>query len=253
MKTRVMVSLTILGLLTAARLAAAGDVTPAPLVGFSRDIRPILSDKCFACHGPDRNKRKAKLRLDTREGATADRGGYAAVIPGDPEQSELIARINAEDDDSVMPPRKHPKQLAGREKELLERWVRQGAGYEGHWAYIRPVRPPLPAVGNVLWPRGAIDRFVLAGLEGQGLRPAPEAERATLIRRVSLDLTGLPPTPAEVAAFVADRSASAYETVVDRLLCLSPGVRRAAGPVPVGLTSARCADSHWVPQVDDLQ
>ncbi len=249
MKTRSLVLLAILSVFEAPRLADAGDGAPASAVGFNRDIRPILSDKCFACHGPDQNKRKANLRLDTREGATADRGGYAAVVPGNPEESELIARINAEDDDSVMPPRGHPKTLEGREKELLERWVRQGAGYEGHWAYVRPVRPPLPAVRDSSWPRQAIDVFVLAGLEGQGLTPTPEAPRATLIRRLSLDLTGLPPTPAEVASFEADRSEPAYEKLVDRLLASPEFGERWARP---WLDLARYADSHGF-QRDDLR
>jgi hypothetical protein len=249
MKTHLLVSLAILSLVTASQPGAEGDEEPARPVGFNRDIRPILSDKCFACHGPDQNKRKADLRLDTREGATADRGGYAAVVPGDLEESELIARINAENDDSAMPPRGHPKRLTRREKELLERWVRQGAGYEGHWAYGRPVRPRLPVVHNVSWPRTAIDVFVLAALEGQGLAPTPEAQRATLIRRLSLDLTGLPPTPAEVASFETDQSASAYEKLVDRLLASPEFGERWARP---WLDLARYADSHGF-QRDDLR
>ena len=148
-----------------------------------------------------------------------------------------------------MPPRRHPKRLTRPEKELLERWVRQGAGYEGHWAYVRPVRPRLPVVRDASWPRTAIDVFVLAGLEGQGLTPTPEAQRATLIRRLSLDLTGLPPTPAEVASFEADRSASAYEKVVDRLLASPEFGERWARP---WLDLARYADSHGF-QRDDLR
>ncbi len=249
MKTHVLAWLAILSQFTAPQRGAAGDREPARPVGFNHDIRPILSDKCFACHGPDQNKRKADLRLDTRKGAMADRGGYAAVVPGDLENSELIARINAEDDDSVMPPRGHPKPLTRPEKELLEHWVQQGAGYEDHWAYIRPVRPRLPEVRNRSWPRTAIDAFVLAALEGQGLTPSPEAQRATLIRRLSLDLTGLPPTPAEVASFEGDHSALAYEKLVDRLLASPEFGERWARP---WLDLARYADSHGF-QRDDLR
>jgi hypothetical protein len=190
----------------------------ANTIDFNRDIRPILSNNCFQCHGPDENKRKADLRLDTAAGPFADRGGYAAVVRHKPGASELIKRIGSQERDKVMPPPKTGKKLSAREIDLLTRWVQQGAPYARHWAYVKPVRPPLPRVRDTLWPRNPIDHFVLARLEAEGLKPTPEADRYALIRRLALDLTGLPPTPQEVDAFVSDRSADAYEKLVDRLL-----------------------------------
>ena len=188
-------------------------------IDFQRDIRPILSDKCFACHGPDAANLKIKLRLDSEAAALAElRAGKRAVVPSHPEQSELIRRSNAKDEAARMPPVESGRKLTEQEIGLLTEWIRQGARFEQHWSFVPPVRPPLPKINDTAWPKNAIDAFVLARLEAEGLSPAPEADRATLIRRVSLDLTGLPPTPKEVDDFIADKSPNAYEKVVDRLL-----------------------------------
>ena len=188
-------------------------------IDFSRDIKPILSDKCFACHGPDATAKKIKLRLDSESAALAElRAGKHAIVPDHPEQSELVRRITAKDEAMRMPPADSGRNLTEREIELLTEWIRQGARFQQHWSFVAPVRSPLPAVKNTNWPKNAIDTFVLARLEAEGLQPAPEADRAVLIRRVTLDLTGLPPTPKEVDAFLADKSPNAYEKVVDRLL-----------------------------------
>jgi hypothetical protein len=183
-------------------------------VSFNRDIRPILSDNCFACHGPDISTRKAKLRLDQRE--VAIKAG--AIVPGKADQSEMIRRIFAEDEKERMPPKKAKKTLTSKQTELLKKWVEQGAVYQGHWAFIPPVRPELPAVKNDKWVKNPIDRFILGRLEQEGLQPSPEADRRTLARRLSFDLTGLPPEPAVVDKFVNDRSDQAYEKCVDALL-----------------------------------
>lgn len=199
-------------------IASVSAGVAAETVDFSRDIRPILATKCYACHGPDEDKRKADLRLDTRAGATRDLGGYAAVVPGKPEASELWKRVVSTDKDEVMPPPASPKQLAAKERELFRRWISEGAEYREHWSFL-PVRavkpPPLRGASGL---RNGIDAFIRRELEKRGIAPAPEAERSVLIRRLSLDLIGLPPTPEEVAEFVADQDAGAYERVVDRLL-----------------------------------
>lgn len=188
-------------------------------IDFNRDIRPILSDKCLACHGPDAPNKRIKLRLDSEASALADLGrGRRAIVPGHPEQSELVRRITASDDGMRMPPVDSGRSLTGREIELLQAWIKQGAPWQQHWSFIPPRRSELPRVKNQDWPRNGIDYFVLERLEHEGLTPAPEADRATLVRRVSLDLTGLPPTPAEVDAFLSDQSPNAYEKLVDRLL-----------------------------------
>src|SRR5262249_13587051 len=197
--------------------ALAGDASPP--VDFQRDVRPVLSDACFRCHGPDREARQADLPLDLREGgAFDDRDESRVIVPGRPGESELYRRITAPEPGRRMPPAKHPRRLNQEEVALLRRWIEQGAPWQVHWSFVPPRRPALPPVQCVSWPRNAIDFFVLARLEKEGLRPAPEADRATLIRRVTLDLTGLPPAPGEVDAFVADRAPDAYERVVDRLL-----------------------------------
>jgi hypothetical protein len=200
---------------------AAGDGPEAkvrPKLDFNRDIRPILSDHCFACHGPDPKARKAGLRLDRKVDALRDREGHAAIVPGDVEASDLAFRIEAEDNEVRMPPPESREPLTAAQAETLKRWIAQGAPWKEHWAFLPPERPPLPEVRDPSWPSGPIDRFILARLEAEGLRPMPEADRATLIRRATLDLTGLPPTPAEVDAFLADRAPDAFEKVVDRLL-----------------------------------
>src|SRR5687768_8694278 len=202
--------------------AVASSVHAAPAPDFNRDIRPILSDKCFRCHGPDEQERKGGehgLRLDLAKGALEDLGGGAfAIVPGKPEKSELIARITSSDEEEIMPPRKTGKSLTKTEIELLRTWIASGGSYAPHWSYEPPRQAPLPVVRNKSWPRTPIDRFVLARLEQEALRPQSEADRATLARRVALDLTGLPPTMDEVEAFLKDRSANAYERYVDAQL-----------------------------------
>jgi hypothetical protein len=198
-------------------LAIADPGTPAE-ISFNRDIRPILSENCFACHGPDKKAREADRRLDTREGAIAENEGVRAIVPGDPGKSELLARITSHDRDEVMPPPKTERRISEKQVATLKRWIEQGAPWESHWSLIPPKRPALPAVANTGWARNDIDRFVLARLEQEKLTPSKEADPTTLIRRVTFDLTGLPPTPAEVDAFLADRAPDAYERLVDRLL-----------------------------------
>lgn len=190
-------------------------------VNFARDIQPILADKCYACHGPDGNARKADLRLDVLDpklGPFAERDGYSIVKPGSLDDSVLVMRITSDDDEVRMPPPASNRHLSDKQRDLLKRWIEQGAKWGKHWSFEAPVRPKLPALKGGTWQRNAIDAFILARLETEGLKPSEEAPRAALIRRVTLDLTGLPPTPAEVDAFVADPSSDAYEKVVDRLL-----------------------------------
>jgi hypothetical protein len=208
------------GVLCLVSSRAQADGTPsAKGLDFNRDIRPILSDNCYACHGPDDRARKARLRLDTPAGAFAKlRAGGYAIVPGKSGASELVVRVTAEDPAEQMPPPKSGKKLTPAQIDLLRRWIEQGAKWSEHWAFVSPRRAPLPPVKDTAWPRNAIDHFVLARLEQEGLRPSPEADRATLLRRLSLDLTGLPLTPAELDAFLADPSPGAYERVVDRLL-----------------------------------
>jgi len=190
-------------------------------IDFNRDIRRILSDNCFKCHGPDDKERKGGkkgLRLDTPEDAQVDLGGYRAIVPGQPDKSELVKRITTNDADDQMPPTDSGKKLTQAEIVLLQNWIKQGAPYSRHWSYIKPTRPALPRVKKTSWPKNEIDFFILDRLEREGLAPAPEAERSALIRRVALDLTGLPPTLAEVDQFMNDRQPGAYERCVDRLL-----------------------------------
>jgi hypothetical protein len=210
-------------------------------VDFSRDIRPILSDHCFQCHGPDESKREGGLRLDSLEELKADRGGYAVVVPGDPESSVLLARITHADPSERMPPVGSERDLAKQQIKLLQDWVRQGADWQQHWSFIPPVRPDRPAVKMTDWPRNPIDWFVLMRLEGEGLKPSARADKETLVRRVTFDLTGLPPTLDEIDAFLADNSPGTYQSLVDRLL-ESPryGERMAMQ----WLDAARYADTH---------
>jgi hypothetical protein len=211
-------------------------------VDFNRDIRPILSDKCWTCHGPDAAPKKIRLRLDSEASARADLGGgVRAIVPGHPEQSELVRRIKAEDRFERMPPAAAARTLSDREIELLQEWIRQGAVWQQHWSFVPPVRPVLPPVNNSSWPHNAIDYFVLAKLEQEGLQPAAEADRATLIRRLSFDLTGLPPTLEEIDDFLKDQSANAYEKVVDRLLATPRFGERMAFK---WMDAARYADSN---------
>ena len=187
-------------------------------LSFNRDIRPILSDKCFFCHGPDREERQADLRLDVREGAVAVDNESAAIIPGKPNESELITRILSNDEFTVMPPEESGKHLTDHEKKLLIRWIEEGAEYRDHWAYVKPTRPSVPAVENKKWVINDIDRFILSDIEGQNLSPSSDADRRTLLRRLYFDLVGLPPSPEEVNEFVGDTSPRAYQKVVERLL-----------------------------------
>ncbi len=183
-------------------------------IKFNRDIRPILSENCFACHGHDKNQRKADLRLDLREVAV-EKG---AIVPGKPTESKLVERIFAEDEDDRMPPVKTHKTLTPAQKEMLKQWIAAGAEYEPFWAYIKPVRSEPPKTKNSHWGKNPIDSFILACLEAKKIQPSPEADKRTLLRRVSLDLIGLPPTTEEMDAFLADKKPGAYERQVDRLL-----------------------------------
>jgi len=192
-------------------------------VSFRRDIRPILADKCFHCHGPDAEQRQAGLRLDVPESATtAAESGDFAIVPGQSAASALMARVTHEDPELRMPPADTGKELSQAEIELVRRWIDEGASFEKHWSLMPILRPPIPSVADRAWPLSPLDHFVLARLELEGIRPSEPADRRTLVRRVTLDLTGLPPTIEEVATFVEDESPQAYEKLVDRLL-KSPG------------------------------
>jgi len=218
-------------------------------VRYGRDVRPILSDRCFLCHGPDRDMQKADLRLDSWESATTPRGERpAAIVPGDVEASELWRRITSDDPDVMMPPPdSNKKGLSAEEREVIRGWIAGGAEYEPHWAFETPRRPAVPAVGDGAWGRNAIDGFVLSGLEDAGLTPSAEADAATLVRRVFLDLTGLPPTPAEMEAYLADARADRYERLVERLLIEEPYVTRYAERMAAPwLDQARYADTSGI-------
>src|SRR5579862_3681798 len=186
----------------------------APHLEFNRDIRPIITENCFACHGPDKNQRKAKLRLDVREIAL-ERG---AIVPGKPKESKLIEHIFSEDPEEIMPPPKSRKVLSVSQKDLLREWIAAGAEYEPHWAYMKLRRPPVPPAGDPAWVRDPIDAFILHTLEEKKIHPSSEAPKATLLRRLSLDLIGLPPTPEELQGFLNDSAPGAYERQVDRLI-----------------------------------
>ena len=218
-------------------LLGARGVTAADAVDFNRDVRPILAEHCLSCHGQDAKKREADLRLDDRGVAVDAR----AIVPGNPSVSGVVQRIRSSDEAVVMPPPATHRELSERQKAILERWIEEGAMYAAHWAFVPPERPAVPSVRDERWPRSDLDRFVLAKLEEAGVTPAYEADRGTLLRRVSLDLIGLPPTPDEIDAFVADTSTDAYEKTVDRLLA-SPhyGERMAIE----WLDAARYADSN---------
>src|SRR5947207_3548148 len=203
-----------------ANAAAAGDDRAAGKgsVGFSRDILPILSDNCFQCHGPDEKARKGKLRLDTKEGAFRNKDGKPVIVQGKSAESELFRRITTRDPDDLMPPPESNHKLTTRQIVLIQKWIDEGAPWGRHWAFNPIQAPKPPRVKNTLWPVNDIDRFVLARLEQEALAPSPAAGRERLIRRVTFDLTGLPPTPADLDAFLSDRSSSAYERVLERLL-----------------------------------
>ncbi len=186
---------------------------------FNRDIRPILSNNCFQCHGPDDQQRQAGLRFDLLEAATRPaESGKTAIVAGKPDQSELLARIHAAEDDGRMPPADSNKTLSEPQKKLLEQWIAAGAKAEIHWSFKSPERPTLPEVADRAWPKNDIDLFILGRLEREGLKPSPAAERVTLVRRVYLDLIGLLPTVEEVDGFLRDTRPEAYDELVDRLL-----------------------------------
>src|SRR5438128_3583111 len=188
-------------------------------VDFNRDIRPIFSRNCFPCHGQDAAHRATKMRLDRRESAVKmQKDGNTPIVPGSPQQSELYRRITAKDEDERMPPKESGHHLTPTQIEMLRRWLGQGAPYAEHWAFVKPQRPPLAAVKDRSWPRNGIDYFILDRLERAGMQPSEEADRFMLLRRASLDLRGLPPTPKEVDAFARDISPNAYEKAVDRFL-----------------------------------
>jgi hypothetical protein len=213
-------------------------------VSYNQDVRPILAENCFYCHGQDPNKRKADLRLDVREAAVE----FGAFVPGKPEESELVARLFSHEDEELMPPAKSNRKLTEEQKALLKQWIAEGANYEKHWTFTAPVKAPLPEVKQTGWVRNEIDRFVLAKLEAKKLQPSPEADKATLIRRLSMDLIGLPPSPVEVDAFVADTAPDAYDKLVDRLLKSEHYGERMALP---WLDAARYADSNGFQQDGD--
>ena len=188
-------------------------------VEFNQQIRPLLSNKCFACHGPDANQREAGLRLDLEASATAKlASGARAIVPGDLNQSEIWQRINSEDEFSRMPPKEHSNPLSSAEKQLIKQWIQQGAKYQIHWAFIQPDRPLLPTVSTQGWAQNPVDYFVLSNLESKGLLPAHPAEKEALIRRLAFDLTGLPPTLEDIDSFLADDSPDNYEQVVEKYL-----------------------------------
>ena len=205
------------GLLVSHLLGSRGLLTAAEPVEFNRDIRALLSDRCFACHGPDKNTREANLRLDTEEGLFRQTDDGKNIVPGKPAESLLVKRISSNDPAEKMPPPDSGKELNAAERELIKRWIEQGAKWEGHWAY-QPIRRPAPPASDNAAVTNPIDKFIRQTLKQQGLAPSAEADRRTLIRRLSFDLVGLPPTAAEVEQFVADRSEQAYEKLVNRLL-----------------------------------
>ncbi|MDA1038874.1 MAG: DUF1553 domain-containing protein [Planctomycetota bacterium] len=212
---------------------------PVDTLSYNEQIRPILVENCFGCHGADSASRKADLRLDQRDAAVES----GAIVPGDADSSVMLDRIFSDDPEEVMPPPAVKKVLTADQKKLLQRWITEGAEYEAHWSFLPPQRPALPVVKNISWVRNPIDRFILARLEQERLLPAAEADRRTLARRVSLDLTGLPPEPALVEAFVHDPHPDAYERLVDTLLSsLEWGEHRARH----WLDYARYADTHGI-------
>ncbi|HEX4948015.1 MAG TPA: DUF1553 domain-containing protein [Blastocatellia bacterium] len=241
MKYKIQLSVIALALLVAATTFALRETSALaqkPL-DFNKDVRPILSDNCFSCHGPDEKTRKARLRFDTKDGAFAKQG---VIVAGKSAESRLYQRISTTDPNSVMPPVGSGHKLTPQQIETIKRWIDDGANWTEHWAFVTPKRPAVPEIQNPKSKiQNPIDNFILARLEKEGLKPSPEADRTTLIRRVTLDLTGLPPTPQEVDDFLADKSPNAYEKVVDRLLA-SPhyGERFAL----YWLDIARYADTH---------
>ncbi|MEO8370231.1 MAG: DUF1549 domain-containing protein, partial [Candidatus Solibacter sp.] len=223
--------------------AACITLLSAATVDFQRDVRPVLSDNCFQCHGPDEKSRMAGLRLDRRDTALEARPRGAAIVPGKSAASLLVQRISETNAARRMPPESAHKHLTPAQIDLLRQWIDQGASWKEHWAFQAPVKAAPPAVRNVAWPRNAIDRFVLARLEAEGLAPAPAADARTLIRRVALDVTGLPPKPAEIDTYLKDLAPGAYERMVDRYLA-SPHYGEHRGRY--WLDAARYGDTHGI-------
>lgn len=221
--------------------ASAGAADEPSSVSFGRDVRPILAKHCFTCHGPDPDARQAGLRLDSAETAYEDLGGYAAIAPGDPEASELLRRVTSDDEGMRMPPAESGPPLSDAETETLRRWIAGGAAYERHWSFVPPEKPSVPEVSQQDWCRGEIDRFVLARLEQSDLKPAPRADRLSLVRRLYLDLVGLTPSPEEVDRFVGDDDPKAYRRLVDHLLASPEYAERFARP---WLDLARYSDTN---------
>ncbi len=232
---RLKIFLSLLLLLIAGPLVAQ-EVEP---VRFDRDVRPILSNNCFHCHGPDEGQRQGELRLDIKQEVFAKREGGTAVVPGKLQASQLWLRIASQDPEVKMPPPDSPKTLTVKERDVIKRWIEQGARWSDHWAFVPPVRPALPAVAGE-WGKNEIDRFVHKRMNSKGLQPAPEADRYTLARRLSFDLTGLPPEPADVKVFVKDTKDGAYERYVDKLLASRHFGERMAIP---WLDAARYGDT----------
>ncbi len=217
-------------------------------VTFNAHVRSILSENCFFCHGPDANKREGELRLDSFEDAIRDRDGYQVIAPGNAAESELILRLLEESEEDVMPPPDSGRVVTAEQRRILERWIEQGAEYEGHWAFISPLRSEVPKPENSDWTRNPIDSFILSRLEEESIAPSSEADRRTLLRRLSLDLIGLPPTPEEIASFMSDTFSGAYERQVERLLASPHFGERMALP---WLDAARYADSNGFQQDGD--
>ena len=226
-------------------LLAVTSLRAASPVDFNRDIRPIISDRCFKCHGPDAKNQKSDFRLDTREHAVADLGGYFGIAPGNLDRSELHHLIHSDDEDEVMPPPKSKLSLSEAEKVLLDRWIKEGAPYDKHWS-LKPLPAQVPVPPHTDWVRTPIDAFILKGASTQGLKPTPDATREKWLRRVTFDLTGLPPTLGDLDNFLADPSPDAFEKVVDQLLATDTYAERMTSE---WLDVARYSDSYGY-QVD---
>ncbi len=222
-------------------LLTASSVHAENKIEFARDVQPILADRCFACHGPDAKAREGDLRLDMRDSAVGKAKDDAAIVPGKPKESLLVAHIFSDDPDELMPPADFKKPLSAEEKKLLVRWIEEGAEFAEHWAFTPISKQTPPPVADSKWARGDLDQIVLARLKAKGIEPAPEADRATYLRRVTQDLTGLPPTLEQLDAFLNDDSPEAYEKVVDRLLKSDDHAERMAA---IWLDNARYADSN---------